>query len=255
MRQVEARNRRFGRKLHRPVRIETLLDDAPAPARDRVRMLRDARDDPIAAARAVEVTVRERAVELQPAIRGGHPSRCAPESPRCPRNALTARSTTFSTAPDQRSLASRDEPHAKTIAVHDATHFWRRDEDAVFQTFHAEESVAGAVGADGAFDGAAGSCAFICCRCVPAWPPRSVAPCRDLRAAGARLAVGPSRATAPLRAAGRDTRAARSGHRSAGPSPRAGAACPRARPPRAPFSQARRPSGPCARTSFCAHSI
>jgi hypothetical protein len=40
--------------------------------------------------------------------------------------------------------------------VHDATHFRRRNEDAVFKTLDAEKSVAGAIGADGPFDRAAG---------------------------------------------------------------------------------------------------
>jgi hypothetical protein len=40
--------------------------------------------------------------------------------------------------------------------VHDATHFRRRNKDAVFETLDAEKSVAGAIGADGPFDRAAG---------------------------------------------------------------------------------------------------
>ena len=39
--------------------------------------------------------------------------------------------------------------------MHNATHFRRRYEDAVFQTFDAEKAVAGAIGADGPFDRAA----------------------------------------------------------------------------------------------------
>ena len=40
--------------------------------------------------------------------------------------------------------------------MHDATHFRRRNEDAVFKALDAEKSVAGAIGADGPFDRAAG---------------------------------------------------------------------------------------------------
>jgi hypothetical protein len=40
--------------------------------------------------------------------------------------------------------------------VHDAAHFRRRNEDAVFKTLDAEKPVPGAIGADGPFDRAAG---------------------------------------------------------------------------------------------------
>jgi hypothetical protein len=40
--------------------------------------------------------------------------------------------------------------------MHDAAHFRRRNEDAVFKTLDAEKPVAGAIGADGPFDRAAG---------------------------------------------------------------------------------------------------
>jgi hypothetical protein len=49
------------------------------------------------------------------------------------------------------------ESHPQAVAVHDPAHLWRRNEYAVFQPFDAEEAVAGAIGADCAFDGAAGA--------------------------------------------------------------------------------------------------
>ena len=49
------------------------------------------------------------------------------------------------------------ESHPQAIAMHDPAHLWRRNEYAVLQPFDAEKAVAGTIGADCAFDGAAGS--------------------------------------------------------------------------------------------------
>src|ERR1700680_3164356 len=64
-----------------------------------------------------------------------------------PRNAVTPRCSTSSTTPDQPSLAS-----CEPVTVHDTAHVRRGREYALLEAFHAQEAVAGTIGADHARD-------------------------------------------------------------------------------------------------------
>ena len=112
---------------------------------------RDPGDDPVAAARAVQVLRRDRAAQLQAPVGGAHPGVAARDFHACRETPYAALEHLLD-HPDQRSVASRDDFHAQPIAVHHAAHLRRRQEHAVLETLDAQETVAGAIGAHGAFD-------------------------------------------------------------------------------------------------------
>ena len=93
--------------------------------------------------------------------------------------------------------------------MHDATHFRRRNEDAVFKTLDAEKSVAGTIGADGPFDRAAG----LRRNTVPGFVSRAAAAAATRRGAWGSFSFtgpGPTRSTmstaGSTRSAGGSTR-------------------------------------------------
>jgi hypothetical protein len=153
MRQVEARNRGFGGELDRTVRIEAFLHP-------RLRWSRwagvssDPGNDPITTTCAVQILFRERAAQLQPAIRGSDPGTATlhldgPEKSIDP----TAHNILHSARPTVARIPRQPDPQA--VTVHDSAHLWRGDENAVLQSLDAQETVAGAIRAYRPFDGAA----------------------------------------------------------------------------------------------------
>src|SRR6266702_2798551 len=143
MRQIETRDGRLGCEFYRTVRIQTLHDDS-LRGRDRIGVPRYARDDPVAAARSVEVTVRDRTVELQTAVGGVDP---------CGATLHINRSQEFFDSPGN-DLLDGSQPtvtgvlsqlHLEAIAVHDSPHLIGRDEHVVLHPLHTQETVAGAV--------------------------------------------------------------------------------------------------------------
>ena len=150
VRQIEACDRRFGGELDRPIRVQTLADHRVG-ARSRAGVTRDPGDHPIAAARAVQVLRRHRTAQLQAPIRCVHPG-AAP---------LHLHGAEKRTHPALQHLLHRARPaigritrhlHAQPVAVHHATHFRRRQKHAFLESLHAQEPVAGAIGADRALN-------------------------------------------------------------------------------------------------------
>ena len=147
VRQVKARDRRLGGELHRAVRIQPLARLRPArrtPNRRAASRVAMTQSPPLAPCRSCGATAqrscRRRSAAFTQALR--------PWTSTVPRKAVTPRSSTVSTAPDQRSVGVARNLHAQAIAVHHAAHLRRRQKDAVLEAFDAQEAVAGAIGAD-----------------------------------------------------------------------------------------------------------
>ena len=121
------------------------------------------RDDPVAAARAVEVLRRDHAPQLQPPVGRTHPGRAAGDLHGAEERMYAALEHLVDHARPAIGRIARDlHPHA--IAVHDAAHLRRREEHTVLETLDAQEAITGAIGAHGSlhqrtrFDRARSAC-------------------------------------------------------------------------------------------------
>ena len=154
VRQIEARNRGFRGELDRAVRIEPLLDAGLRRAR-RARVSRDAGDDPIAIARAVQCVVRDRTSQLQAPIRGVDPC-CASMHLDGTEEGVHAMLDHLLDGAQPAVAGVARKAHAQPIAVHDPAHLGRGQEDAVLHSLDAQKAVSGPVSAHLALDHTAG---------------------------------------------------------------------------------------------------
>ncbi len=150
VRQIEACDRRLGSELDRPIRVQS-LGDHRLGGRSGAGVARDPGNHPIAVARAVQVLRRPRTTQLQAPIRGVHPGAAALQFHGAEKRAHPALQHLLHRARPAIARITRH-LHAQPVPVHHAAHFRRRQEHAFFESLHAQEAVAGAVGADRALD-------------------------------------------------------------------------------------------------------
>src|ERR1700736_479486 len=150
MRQIEPRNCRLGCQLYRTIRVQALDNDCLC-RRDGIGMLRYARDNPVSATGSVEVTVRNRTVQLQTAVGGVDPGVSALHIHRS-QEFFDATGDDLLDGSQPAITGVLRQLHLEAIAVHDSPHFIRRNEDAVLHPFDAQEAVAGTVSAYDAFN-------------------------------------------------------------------------------------------------------
>ena len=198
VRQRELRQCGFGGQLHRPLRVQALLDDRLG-GRGRACVPCDPGDHPVTGTRAVQVVRGDRAAQLQAPVGGTHPRTAALDFHRTEEGGHATLEDLLERAGPAVGRIAGD-LHPQAIPVHDAAHLRRRQEDALLEAINLEEAIAGAVGADGPLDDGT----------VP-----------DGSAGGGRLGGAPCGAL--LRAA---VTASRIGHRASWPNPRRPGAWP-----------------------------
>ena len=177
MRQLETSDRGFRRKLNRAIRIESLLNQG-LRGRAAVGVAGDAGDDPISVSRTVQICRSHAATELQASICRCNPRTLAVDFHRAQKRVDTAAGNFLHFAePAIAGIAAHS--YTSAVAVHEPTHFTRRNEYAVSHAFDTQEPVASAMRADGSFDDVAGPY----CECV--WARR-----RTLATGTSRRGVG-----------------------------------------------------------------
>jgi hypothetical protein len=152
LRQVEARDGRFARELDGLLGIEA-LHDARLRARALSCITGDGRDDPVAVARAADVVRRHEAAHADTPVGRGDECGSSVDFERadeCLRGVLEDLLELAGIA----AVAATLDRDTHAIAVHDAVHLRRRQEDRILLSFDAHEAEARAVGAHDAFGGA-----------------------------------------------------------------------------------------------------
>ena len=153
MRQIEPGYCRLGCELHGAVGVQA-LDDDRLRWRDGIGMLSYARDDPVAAPSTVQITVRNRTVQLQTAVGGVDPGGLTLHIHRSQEFFNATRDDLFDGSQPSITRVLR-QLHLQAIAVHDPLHLIWRDEHTILHPLHAQKAIAGAVGAYDAFNYAA----------------------------------------------------------------------------------------------------
>src|SRR5579872_2059913 len=120
-------------------------------------MSRNSRNDPVSATGSMEIAMGNGAVELEPPIRSIDPCLATLQFDSRQKCIHAAAHDPFDGAEPAigRILV---ELHLQAIAVHDAAHLTRRDEDALLHPIDAKEPVTRTIGADHAFDHATPAC-------------------------------------------------------------------------------------------------